>query len=767
MSAVMRFETTFKAATKEFSDYDTYVPAPYMRGTFCLKALPERAEITVTALGFYDLYINGVRLTKGILAPYIGNPDQVVVYDRYDLNGYLCEGKNVVALILGNGFANNFGGRPWDIDKASFRAAPKTAFCVEADGKVIFSSADSLKTAPSPILCDDYREGEVYDARKEIEGWNLPSFDDSAWSEAILADTPKGRRVLADFEPVREYKKRKAVAIVPLEDGYLYDFGVNTAGVPILKIDGKPGQRVTLVCGEWFKNGNMDTKNIQCWVRMRERDREIQKIEYTCKGEKGEGFTPCFSYYGCRYVKVTGADASQITDDLIVFSEQSSELKKKGSFFCSDAYANKTFENTLRSDFSNFYYFPTDCPHREKAGWTGDAYLSAEQFVLLLDCERSLRMWLSCIRDCQKENGAIPCIVPTGGWGYGWGSGPSWDGVLTVIPYMLYRYTGKREILEENAEAIYKYLGFLRSIRKEDGTIAYGLGDWCQIGALRDSDPWTPNAVTDTMSAIDICGKAAKIFDVLGMPSRAEEARVLKEEFRQAARAHFVEWRYGEVYFCRPYCLTQTAQAVMLYRGVYEGEEIPHAVLRMKEMLGGTENHMQVGVIGVQALLRVLCENGMADLAYETAMSSDRPSYGNMIDHGATSLWEFIHTFRNGTEYDVTVGKIKSMNHHFWGDIAAWYITYIAGIRINEDLTDVYRVDISPYFVKQLNNAYAQHEMPYGKVTASWQRLSENKILLYAELPEGAHGVLKVHDGWKVEGDPTLCGGKKFVLTRG
>ena len=759
----MRFEKAFKAAGKQFSDYERGVPAPYMRGSFYLAAKPENAEITITAFGFYDLYINGVRITKGILAPYISNPEQVVVYDSYNIAPYLREGKNVVGLILGNGFTNNYGGRPWDFDKAPFRAAPKTAFCVEADGKEVFSSADNIKAAPSPILNDDYREGEFYDARKEIHGWDLPEFDDSAWQDAIPAETPKGRCVLADLEPIREYKRRKAVRIVPLKEGYLYDFGVNTAGVPVLKIDGTPEQKVTLVVGEWFKGGDMDTKNIQCWARRR--DEEIQKIEYICKGEKGEGFTPCFSYYGGRYVKVTGISADQATKDLVKFSEQSSALKKIGGFFCSDEYANKTFECTLRSDFSNFYYFPTDCPHREKVGWTGDAYLSAEQFCLLLDCEKSLRMWLSCIRDCQKESGAVPCAVPTAGWGYGWGSGPSWDGVLTALPYMLYRYTGKREVLEENAEAIWKYLGFLKSIRKENGTIEYGLGDWCQIGALRDSDPWTPSAVTDTMSALDICDKASKIFGVLGQSARAKEAAALKEEFRQAARRNFVEWKYGDGYFCRPYCLTQTAQAVMLRYGVYEGEELPHAVMRMKEMLGGTENHMQVGVIGVQALLRVLCENGMADLAYETAMSPDRPSYGNMIDHGATSLWEFIHTFKKGTEYDVTVGKIKSMNHHFWGDIAAWYITYIAGIRINEELDDVYRVDISPYFVKQLDQAEARHEMPYGTVVSSWQRLNEREISLFVSLPQGAHGQLKLHDGWKCE-DTALCGGKKFLITR-
>ena len=154
----MRFENVFKAATREYSDFERDVPAPYIRGSFTLKLRPKQAEIAVTALGFYDLYINGARVTKGILAPYIGNPDQVVVYDRYEISAHLRAGENVVGLILGNGFTNNYGGLPWDIDKASFRAAPKTAFCVEADGKEVFSSAKTLKTAPSPVMNDDYRE---------------------------------------------------------------------------------------------------------------------------------------------------------------------------------------------------------------------------------------------------------------------------------------------------------------------------------------------------------------------------------------------------------------------------------------------------------------------------------------------------------------------------------------------------------------------------------------------------------------------------------
>ena len=765
----MKFETAFLSATREFSDVNRQVPAPYMRAAFTLNKAPQSARISITALGFYDLYVNGTRITKGILAPYISNPDQVVVYDLYDVAPLLQKGKNVIGLLLGNGITDCPGGLTWWVDKATFRAAPKTAFRVEADGKEVFSTASGkVKCAPSPILRDDYQEGEVYDATKEIAGWNLPEYDDAGWEDAIPAAEPKGRKVCADFEPIREYKLRTAVGIIPTEDGFLYDFGVNTAGVPVLKIDGKKGQKVTLVCGELFKDGNMNTKNIQCWSRFTKSDSERQMIEYTCKGEKGEGFTPCFSYYGCRYVKVTGIDASQATPGLVTFSEQSSALKRTGWFTCSDRYANETFKNTVRSDYSNFFYFPTDCPHREKQGWTGDIALSAEQFCLLLDCEKSLRMWLSCLRDCQRENGSVPCIVPAASeWGYtkGKGSGPSWDMVLTVLPYMLYRYTGKREILEENADAIWKYLGFLSSIREENGTINYGFGDWCQIGALRDSDPWTPVAVTDTCNAMDICDKAAKIFSVLGQQERAAAAKKMWGELRQAARDNFVEWWYGTVPFCRPYCLTQTAQAVMLRRGVFDEKELPDAALRMREMLGGTENRMKVGVFGVQALLRVLCDHGMADIAYETAMSPDRPSYGNMIDHGATSLWELIPTFKNANSYDVSVGAVNSLNHHFWGDIAAWYITYIAGIRINEDLQDIYHVDVAPNFVSQLQHAEASHTMPYGTVTSSWQRLGEDRVLMFVNLPEGAHGELIAPRGWRCS-DCTLSGGKKIILTR-
>lgn len=656
----MRFDRRFIKATEEYSDYDRHVPAPYMRGVFQVNVLPDSAKLTITALGFYDVFINGIRVSKGILAPYISNPDQIVVFDTYDILPYIRCGENVIGLLLGNGFTNSFGGIPWDFQKETFRSAPKTAFAIEADGKTVYSSDNAVKTCPSPLLCDELREGEIYDARLEKDGWMLPGFDDSTWADVIHAVTPKGRFVAADFEPISEYKLRKAVSIVPLQDGYVYDFGVNTSGVPILSVDGLPGQTIELVCGEWFRDGRMDTANIQCWERLNSGNGDVQRVIYTCKGAENEEYMPRFSYYGCRYVKVKGVEPFQVTDRLVQFSEQSSMRGKRGFFECSDVYANKTFENTLRSDFSNFFYFPTDCPHREKNGWTGDVSLSAEQFALLLDCEKSLRMWLSCVRASQKESGVIPCVVPTGSWGYDWGNGPSWDAALIRVPYYLYRYRGCREVLEENADAIYKYLGFLDGLRMGDGMIEHGLGDWCQIGTIEGGHHTTPAVITNTISAMDICDKAEQIFRVLNQTERMRLAAQYKAELRAAVRTACVADKPP----MSPYCKTQTAIAMMLNYGVYENEEKANAVYWLKELVYGAENRMQVGVIGVQSLLRALCDNGMADLAYEIAMSPDRVSFGNMIEHGATSLWEFMHTFKPGTN-EVTVGRIRSFNHHF------------------------------------------------------------------------------------------------------
>ena len=311
----------------------------------------------------------------------------------------------------------------------------------------------------------------------------------------------------------------------------------------------------------------------------------------------------------------------------------------------------------------------------------------------------------------------------------------------------------RRAVLEENADAIAKYLGFLRSIVRADGLIEYGLGDWCQIGTRGGGEHWTPVCVTDTLAGMDICDKAAKIYRVLGQKEREEEAHALWLQLRAAMRK-----TCGALPPPRS-CRTQTALSMMIAAGVYEENELPDAFRWLVDSVCGVQNRLLVGVFGIQSLLRVLCEQGMADTAYEMAMAPDRVSYGAMVAGGATSLWEIPHIAGNG----ISTGGVASLDHHFWGDIAAWYITYIAGIRVNEQFFDPSRVDISPYFIEKLAYAQASHRTPLGTVLVSWQRTGENEIEMFISLPAGAHGTLALHGGWECEGGAALLPGNTVI----
>lgn len=428
--------------------------------------------------GFYDLWLNGEKITRGYLAPYISNPDDLVYADEYKLT--LQAGENVLALLLGNGFQNNPGGYIWDFDKATFRSAPKFALTIcDTDGKTLLVSDTTWKTAPSAILADDYRFGVHYDARQEIPGWNLPGFADTNWAEALLSEVPGGEIRIADVAPVIMEKEITPVSILRSGNGYIYDFGENNAGVCRLRICGKAGQTVELRHAEEVIDGDIRLDNIWFTRDFWERDRKIVHLDtYTCKGDGEEVYEPPFTYHGFRYVRVDGITEEQATPALLTYVVLHTELHTRGDFTCSDETANTVQEITRRSILSNFHHFPTDCPHREKNGWTGDVAVSAEAVVLNFDPERNYHEWIRNVCKAQNEQGKIPGIVPTGGWGFGM-NGPAWDSALVWLPFLAYVYRGETVMIEEAAPAFLAYLRYLRNGADQNGLIHFGLGDWC------------------------------------------------------------------------------------------------------------------------------------------------------------------------------------------------------------------------------------------------------------------------------------------------
>mgnify|MGYP002518215132 CR=1 FL=1 len=751
------FSQKFISATREYATYEKAVNAPYMRRSFTLDVLPEKADFTVTGLGFYRVFINGTDITKGLLAPYISNDDQVVYYDRYDITPYLHVGKNTLAFLLGNGFHNCIGGNIWVLEKALYRSAPKLAFALALSDGTVIEADETVLTHPSPILFDDIRCGVHYDARKELVGWQNPDFDDSDWQAAFPVEPARGKAVLCGAEPIRIYDELAPVRITPnttlapyrhrgdnmpdkvfydsaeddAKSGYLYDFGQNNAGVIRLKIKGTPGQRILLqACERLDSEGRADFSNIGFYP-----NGYSQRDIYICRGEGEEIFVPDFTYHGFRYMWVSGITEEQATKELLTYLVAGSDLAKRGDFSCSDAMANRLWEISLRSDRSNLYYFPTDCPHREKNGWTGDASMSAEHMTLKLAMEKTYSDWLISIRGAQNEEGALPGIVPTAGWGFEWGNGPIWDSVAFNLPYYTFRYRGDRQIIRDNAEMMMRYLHYALSKRDEKGLLHIGLGDWCPVGK-EPGDYDAPLELTDTACVMDCAKKAAVMFRAIGAEEQARFADDAFSSLRGAIRKHLIDFNTMTVLGS-----CQSSQAIAIALNVFEPAEKSEAFTRLVEFIEMRDEHFDTGFYGMRTLLHVLSDFGAEELAYHMITRTDAPSFGYWVEKGATTLYE---------SFDQNGNCGASLNHHFWGEYSAWFMKTILGIRVNPGDSDPKQVDIEPKFLEKLDFADGYYDTVCGKLSVSWKRDGDG-VILNLSVPQGVYGRIKLPFGYRFE----------------
>ncbi len=734
----MKFSKRFVSATRERADVKKNVPAPYMRRDFVLEERPLAAELTVCGLGFYEVYVNGKHITRGLLSPFIVNPDQVLPYDTYDIGSLLVRGENTVAFVLGNGMQNAFGGFVWDFDQAPFISAPKLAFALEIkvdeENTKLMEADEQVLCHPSPIYFDDLRMGEKYDANREMPLWNLPGCDLSDWTPAIPVQADRGEEMLVDAKPITPNREIKPVSVMPTEDGgYLYDFGENNTGATRLQISGHPGQHIRIDHAEWLWEGKFSQENLlfRNYPSIG-KPKYTQRSEYICKGFGTESYMPRFTYYGFRYALVYGITAEQATKDLLTFVVFNTELKERASFTSSCQDLNTLYEMTRRSTTSNFLHFPNDCPHREKNGWTADAALSAEHTIMNFDPEDNYLFWERCICRAMNIHGALPGIVPTGGWGFHWGNGPAWDSVLVYLPYFSAYLRDDLRAAKEAAPAMLRYLQYLRTRMPEDNfLLCIGLGDWCPPCATAPLD------VTDSIVSYDIAKKAEYLYRRLNMIPEAEYAQRFASDVRLSIREHLLEDK--ETMRFRGNC--QTSQAMAIYYGICDNEdEVEKAYKLLLQYIHEKDDHMGTGVLGGRVIFRVLCDHGDVDLALKMILRRDPPSYGFLLDEGQTTLTENI--FPSGA----------SFNHHFWGDIAAVMIEYVAGIRVNPNGEGADTVAIAPTFPEQLSYARAHHDSVKGRVESDWHRNDDGSVELNVTVPEGLKADLVAPAGYRLDG---------------
>lgn len=746
----MDYPEKFIKATHEYNTLEKNVPAPYIRKSF-ISDVKTTAKLIIAACGFYELYINGIRHTKGFLAPYISNPDHYIYCDEYEVT--IDEGENVIGILLGNGFQNNPGGYIWDFDKAAYRSAPMVAVRLEYKDKnnerIVIESDSSFKTHSSPIRSDDYRFGEYYDANYEIKGWNEKGFDDSEWSCVTETRPPRGTLKLCSAEPIKKETELKPVKVIKEGDSYVYDFGMVNAGICRLNISGAKGQKIEMRFGEILQDGKFFINNMWFVRDFWERDKNIaHRDTYICSGAEHETYTPTFTYHGFRYVKVTGITEEQANESLLTYLVIHSDIKTRGGFTCSDDVVNKLQEITRRSDISNFHYFPTDCPQREKNGWTADAALSCEHMLLNYEPEHSYREWLNNIRKAQNEKGALPGIIPTSGWGYEYVNGPAWDCVLAYLPYYVYKYRGKTEMIKESTHAFMAYLHYLSTRTDSDGLVHFGLGDWCHVGGLKP--PKAPLEVTDTIMSMDIADKMAFMFGAVGCKAEQEYAKSLALNFRNAIRKNLIDF---DTMLAAGNC--QSSQAMCIYYNIFEPNEVQKAFQRLLDLIHKENDHMDVGVLGGRVIFHVLSKFNYSDLALKMIARPDFPSYGNLIERGATTLWESF-----------LADRYASTNHHFWGDISAWFIKCLAGIQFNPNGNDINRLEIRPSFVDALDSAEGFYDAPTGRIVSSWKKENAG-VILSLSIPEQIDATAILAPGFMFDNGASrrkVCSGEYKII---
>jgi alpha-L-rhamnosidase len=670
-------------------------PAPLFRKGFEVTKPVSKAMLYVCGLGFNEVRLNGEKVGDRVLEPSLTRYDKRALYSTYDVSQQIAQGKNALGIELGNGWYNMHARAAWDFYKAPWRARPQALALLRVehpDGSVdTIVSDESWKTAGGPVTFDCIRNGVSYDARLEKPGWDKADFDDSKWESVQITDAPKGI-LTSEVLPAKIMKTIKPVRLTePAPGVFLFDMGQNMAGWSQLHVSGPAGTTITLRYDERLDDKGMLSQENKIYLF----SGDFQTDRYTLKGEGVETFEPRFAYHGFQYVQIEGFPGKP-TLDSIQGEVIHTAFQPAGSFECSNELLNKIQRNTKWSYIGNFVDgYPTDCPHREKNGWTGDAQLAIDQALMNFASAPAYAKWMNDFKDSQPESGELTGIIPTSGWGKD--IGPSWDSAYIIIPWAMYLYCGDTRVLADQYDGMRKQVDYIGT-RAKDYIADYGLGDWVPSKTKTNAD------ITSTAYYYYDALTVSKAAALLGKTDDAKKYGDLAKAIYDAFNAKFYkadEGTYGQG--------TQTSLATALYQGLVPAERQATITDKLVDMVRGEDNHFDGGILGAKYLLNVLTDQGHADVAYDVASSKTFPSWGSWIEQGATTLWE---------NWDGSLSR----NHIMFGDISAWFYKTLAGINYDESKPGFKHVVIRPHLVGDLSYAKAEHESMYGTIRSAWKK---------------------------------------------
>ena len=680
-------------ATENAPAFSLYDPVPRMRRTLTLTEDVREATLHVQCPSYGALYINGCSVTEDLFISATSDYSKILWYNSYDVTHLLKRGDNAVCAILGNGFFNESFETPWDFDKAPWRDAPQLLLCLTVNGKTVLVSDGTWHAdrESSPIIFSHLRSGEHYDARRRDDAWLYADYDDRAWTRVFERPIPKDARLLKTPCPaVRCTEKIKPVRIQQTDEGYLVDFGVTSSGYIEAVIRAERGDEITFRYAEevdeqlhptYHYNGERDARSLypQC---------PYHTDKLIASGDT-DTFRPMFAYHGFRYVIIEGLRKSPLPSDLSAcFVHQ--DVRRTSAFSCGSDILNYIYEGGIRSTYCNMFWCLTDCPTREKLGWANDAQASLEQTLINFDIVPLYEKWFEDIKAAMREDGALPGIVPSSGWGYRYG--PVCDGLLFELPYRVYLYTGDKRFLQDGIPYFERYISFLEEKRRQN--FEFSLADWTGTGNIEG----VSRAFVQEFCLLKAYHVTLFAYRVLN-----RENADLQQTYLDA-RERFMHTYLAEDGTC--VMDRQPSVSMMLTLGLYRDRDA--LARQLADIVRRDGFRLGCGMVGTQHLYHALAQIGHAEDAYRILTESE-PGYKTWFEHGATTLWECL----DGT----TLG---SHNHHMFSGVIAWFYTALLGIAPNEEYPAFEEVYLKPCFVRALGHAEGSFQTVRGRIGAAW-----------------------------------------------
>jgi alpha-L-rhamnosidase len=718
--------------------WDTGTPegvSPELRKEFVAAKEIKAARLYATALGIYQVEINGHRVGRDFFAPGWTDYNKRIQYQTFDVTDLVRSGKNAIGVTIAPGwYAGNIGSFGPD----HYGPMPYLLAQLElqySDGSVERVITDnSWKSKTGPVVSSDLIMGERYDARSETPGWSSPGFDDAGWKAVLVKPATQARLVAQVDPPVYMERELKPVSITERKRGtYIFDLGQNMVGTVRVRVSGSAGKVVSIRHAEVLnRDGTLYTANL--------RTAKATDI-YVLSGKGTEVFEPEFTFHGFRYVEVTGSNTRPELVGRVLHTAAPFTL----SFLTDVPMLNRLQSNIMWGQRGNFLSVPTDTPARdERLGWTGDIAAFAGTATYNMESEKFLNKWLTDLRDTQSPAGAYSDVAPSlDGLGIG-ESGAGWGDAGVIVPWILYERYGDRQVLEQNFDSMVKWLFYLKAnsvgyLRPKDG-----YGDWLNI---KDETPKDLIATAFFAHSAAIVGKAAV---VLGKdPAIYEE---LFSKVRDAFDTSFV-LSDGKIEGN-----TQTAYVLALTMDLLPASARQSAADRLVKLIKARGWHLSTGFLGTPRLLFALSENGHTDVAYRLLLQTSFPSWGYQISKGATTMWERWDAIKpNGAFQDQ---RMNSFNHYAYGSVGEWMYQNLAGIRPGGP--GFQKIIIKPKPSDKVHSVSSRYDSQYGPISVNWQE-KKGRFSLDVGIPVNTSAVIWVPaaKGRKIDGD-----GANFLYRR-